>query len=319
MPTPGTGLVVVAGAGVVVGVTFSTGPSPPSYSVDFQECGLPSGTNWSVSLNGVTNYSLGSEIIFLLRNGSYYFDLNAVTGYSPSPASGFVTVQGQPVTLAVTFTANPPPSPSPYHSISFHETGPPNGTGWGVVIGSSIETSLGNTITFSNEFNGSYGHVVLAISGYTATYSGTVTIAGSNVTVDVAFSPLTYPVIIIEFGLANGTNWSVTVSNNSTGFHETRFSTSNAIQFELPNGTYSISVMLPAGYSFTLSSSAITVDGKSPTSPSVDVTSSGHSRPWLSSSELGVLVAAAVATGILVASVLLVKRPRRRPPAPPSG
>jgi hypothetical protein len=312
LPTTVGGTAVVSGAGVAISVTFTLGPSPPLYPIQFNESGLPRGTNWSVDLGGVTSSSSSRTVEFEQSNGTYAYSISSVPGYVAGPALGNVTVHGLPQQVSIVYTSTaPPPLPSSF-SITFHERGLPNGTGWGVVIGSSIETSLTDTIAFADETNGSFGYVVLAISGYSATYSGTATVAGTNVTINVTFIPLTYPVIILEFGLANGTNWSVTVSNASTGFNETRWSTSNSIEFELPNGTYSISVGVPAGYSFTLSTSAFTVAGRSPSNPSLDAARFGGSTSSGSDFEIASIVSIGLVT---VLAMILVARSRRRPPS----
>lgn len=316
-PAPAAGKVLVAGAGQAEAVSFSPGAAGPSYPVMFHAVGLPSGTYWSVNLSGVSNGSTSSTVGFEQPNGSYTFTLGGVEGYTGTPASGPASVVGLPLAILVHFTANSTALPWPYHAISFRETGLPNGTGWGVVIGSSIQTSLTDTVTFPNETNGRYGYVVLAISGYTTTYSGVVTVGGTNVTVTVAFTPLTYPVIILEFGLANGTNWSVTIYNTSTGFRETHSSTSNEIVFELPNGTYSISVSLPPGYSFTLSSPAITVAGRSPASPTLEAGPTGHPKPGISPNTIAFLGVAGISIALLIIVVLLTRRSGKRPTRPP--
>jgi hypothetical protein len=313
LPTTAGGTAVVSGAGVAISVNFTLGPSPPLYPIQFNETGLPRGTNWSVDLGGVTSSSSSRTVEFEQSNGTYPYSISTVPGYVAAPAWGNVTVHGLPRQVSIVYTSTAPPPPPPAFAITFHERGLPNGTGWGVVIGSSIETSLTNSIEFPDEMNGSYGYVVLAISGYSATYSGVATVAGANVTINVTFIPLTYPVIIVEFGLASGTNWSVTVSNASTGVNETRWSTSNSIEFELPNGTYSISVGVPSGYSFTLSTSDFTVAGRSPSNPSLEAAPIG--RP--TSSVFDFEIASIVSVGLLTAlAIILVARARRRPPSP---
>ncbi|MEM3489441.1 MAG: hypothetical protein QXO75_07300, partial [Nitrososphaerota archaeon] len=47
--------------------------SPTEYSVTFTESGLPAGTSWSVTLNGVTLSSSSNSIVFSEPNGSYSY------------------------------------------------------------------------------------------------------------------------------------------------------------------------------------------------------------------------------------------------------
>ena len=86
-----------------------------TYTETFTESGLPSGTNWSVTFNGITKSSgMGSIAFAGTPNGSYAFTVGSVGGYVASPASGTSTVSGAGGTKAVTFTAMPvgtsPPS-----------------------------------------------------------------------------------------------------------------------------------------------------------------------------------------------------------------
>ncbi len=77
--------------------------TPPLYSVSFSERGLPRGTVWSVTLNGVTFNTTSTSISFLDPNGSYAFTVPAVGGRSAFPSGGDVTVRGASVEIAVTF------------------------------------------------------------------------------------------------------------------------------------------------------------------------------------------------------------------------
>jgi hypothetical protein len=61
-------------------------------TVVFIESGLPSGTLWSVTLNGQTQSSNTDKITFSgLSSGTYSFSVSA-TGYTANPSSGTVTV-----------------------------------------------------------------------------------------------------------------------------------------------------------------------------------------------------------------------------------
>jgi len=71
--------------GVMPSVSFG---SVPTYSVTFTESGLPSGTQWSVTLNGITKYSTGENIAFTLINGTYTYNVNVPSGYIVENGSG---------------------------------------------------------------------------------------------------------------------------------------------------------------------------------------------------------------------------------------
>jgi hypothetical protein len=120
--------------------TFSvSGASPPAvqvtfvrlttYTVTFQETGLPSGTNWSVAVGALPSWggspaptvvriamSNTSTITFQLPNGTYLFHVGHVDGYFVQNGSfGVVNVSGAaPPTINVTFVAfgTCPPAPA---------------------------------------------------------------------------------------------------------------------------------------------------------------------------------------------------------------
>ena len=80
---------------------FSTGTA---YNVSFDESGLTSGIQWNVTLNGVSEISTANVIIFSDVNGNYTYQVAILSGYSSSPSTGTVTVNGANVTQTITFT-----------------------------------------------------------------------------------------------------------------------------------------------------------------------------------------------------------------------
>ena len=82
---------------------FAGGSAPSTYSVTFPQSGLPAGTSWSVTLNGQTLSSTTSTITFSEPNGTYAYTVGAVNGYTATPSSGSVTVNGVSQTVAITF------------------------------------------------------------------------------------------------------------------------------------------------------------------------------------------------------------------------
>ena len=74
------------------------------YTVTFTESGLTSGASWSVTLNSATqSASAPSSIVFMETNGTYSFTTSA-SGYTATPSSGSVTVNGHAVAQAISFT-----------------------------------------------------------------------------------------------------------------------------------------------------------------------------------------------------------------------
>ena len=257
---PPTGSVEVRGTSPgTVFLTFR----PVLHNVTFVENGLPAGTRWQVLLNGTDGNSTASHLNFSVPNGIYSYTVGGVFGYAPTPAQGSVTVRGSdpaPVVIGFVSTSS--------YAVTFHETGLAPGTGWSVAIGSQFQSSLSDNITLI-EVNGTYGYVIQAVPGYTTNYSGVVTVAGANVSINVRFAVQTFPVIVVEFGLPNGTNWSVTVANASTGFSQTRTTNGAALIFYLPNGTYTVYVSVPPGWLANITSATFTVAGTAVGNPSV--------------------------------------------------
>ena len=101
----------------MMGNVKSPSPSPTYYSVNFTEVGLPPGTTWNVTLNGVTKASSSSSIIFTVPNGEYNYSVASpilVNGveYVATEPSGTVTVNNNNVTVTVQYVPTTPPSPS---------------------------------------------------------------------------------------------------------------------------------------------------------------------------------------------------------------
>jgi sugar lactone lactonase YvrE len=67
---------------------------PTVFHVTFTETGLASGTTWSVTFDGMTTLASTTSIAFGIDNGSYGFAAGSVGGYSASPGSGTVVVNG---------------------------------------------------------------------------------------------------------------------------------------------------------------------------------------------------------------------------------
>jgi YVTN family beta-propeller protein len=124
--SPSSGSLTVDGASVTENITFTSTAVVPRYLVGFQEYGLPAGTSWNATLGGMTRNSTGLWINFTASNGTYTFDVPAVTGYAANSSAGNLTVQGRSVTVTLTF------SPVPF-PVEFTESGLAAGSNWTVV------------------------------------------------------------------------------------------------------------------------------------------------------------------------------------------
>ena len=218
-------------------VTVATAFTQVTYTVTFTETGLPSGTSWSVTVNGTTQSTVGSTITFSEPNGTYSFTVSS-PGYRPGPGSGSLTVNGAAMSQAVTFTQVTYP-------VTFTESGLPSGTSWSVTVSGVTHTSTTGSVAFT-EPNGSYIYGIADVSGWhqtTLPYSGSVTVNGAAVTEPtLAFTPVTYAVTFTETGLLSGTSWSVTLNGAAAS------STTSTIAFAEPNGTYGWSIANVPGW-----------------------------------------------------------------------
>jgi hypothetical protein len=96
-----SGHVVVSGASVL---EPSLNYTLVTYAVTFTETGLPTGTMWSVTVNGVRHSSVTPIITFVEANGTYSYKIGVVSGYAPAHSSGSVVVKGAAASVAVKFS-----------------------------------------------------------------------------------------------------------------------------------------------------------------------------------------------------------------------
>lgn len=130
-PFPMSGKLTIISSPLSENVTFTL----VTYTVTFVELGLPSGTNWSVKLAGIVEYSTYSAITFSEPNGTYTYKVSNLTDYYTSDYSGEITINGASQSLYVSF---------PHYSYITGTITPSN----------AIITVNGNPITVTNgEFN----------------------------------------------------------------------------------------------------------------------------------------------------------------------
>ncbi len=268
------------------GWNHGSNSSAPAYAVTFQETGLPSGTSWSVQVWSLGweprhggpvpatvtpawhdqryNSSTTATIGFALPNGSYAFVVdntsNGSSAYSAAPASGTFAVNGSAVSESVAFSLVHD------YTLSFTESGLPAGTLWSVELSGAYgygphgygpacppgNYSTNATIAFTLP-NGTYGFSVGNVSTSTILYvadpaAGNVTVNGSNVVVNVEFTPeALYNLTFVESGLPSGSFWSASVFGNGT--YAGNGSNGTSVSFEVPAGTYGFYV--PAAFNWS--------------------------------------------------------------------
>lgn len=115
--SPSSGSVTVNDSKQTVTLEYSATVPPPTYSLDFTETGLPSGTLWTAILGGTSNEATApSPVAFTEAAGTYPWSIPSPPGYSPAPASGSAQVpQTSGVPVAFSAVTPPPPSGSIQH------------------------------------------------------------------------------------------------------------------------------------------------------------------------------------------------------------
>ena len=175
--TPASGNVSVKGANVTIDVVFV----PELFVVTFEESGLPSGTSWTVTLNGVRESTASREYNFSVPDGNYPFTVTPLKGFNVTPASGNLSVHLANQTVHLLFVP-------PLYAVTFEESGLANGTAWSVNNNGLFENFTGVSFVLPLA-NGSYSYSTSTVAGYSVTNgSGTVHVSGHPVTVLVQYT-----------------------------------------------------------------------------------------------------------------------------------
>jgi hypothetical protein len=174
--SPAAGNVTINGQSKSIAISWSG-----EFAVTVSETGLPSGTNWSVSINGQINTSATNAIGFELPNGNYTVVVLPVPGYSPNAAQLPFTVDDSATVVSVTWQVST-------FAVTFTESGLPGGTGWSVSVDGSVQSSVTSSIVFE-EPNGTHSFVSGNVTGYTVSpESAKVLVAGHAVAEAIAYT-----------------------------------------------------------------------------------------------------------------------------------
>jgi hypothetical protein len=99
------GSVNVNGANSEVAVRFAPGETGITYSVTFVEAGLPDGTMWSVTLDGLPKNSTTASITFPgMADGNYNWSVGPNGGFASNPASGMVHLSDGNIDIGIAFS-----------------------------------------------------------------------------------------------------------------------------------------------------------------------------------------------------------------------
>ncbi|MEM0129238.1 MAG: hypothetical protein QXG65_03645 [Thermoplasmata archaeon] len=223
---PSSAYVTVAGRNVTVQIEFEQ-MTPGRYAVVFSESGLPNGTLWSVIVNGTTRGGTGSNLTFVMSNGTYAYRILGVSGWQTSSYTGTVAVHGGPTVVTVAWSRM-------LYPITFTEQGL-SGPVWSVILnGMTRSAPSPSPIGFALP-NGTYAYEIVPVAGWRATpSSGVLTVAGAPpAAIAVTFAQVVYTVTFEETGLPSGITWSIAI--NGTSLYAR---TGMPIVASLPNGTF---------------------------------------------------------------------------------
>jgi thermopsin len=288
---------------------------PAEYAVTFTEGGLPTTTDWSVSIDGLSGTAAaGSPIAFSFPDGTYDYGAGAVAGYLCSDPNGTVTVNGGSTGVAINYTVPKSTSPPPtLYLVEFTETGLFTGASWSVVFNGTLLTSTASAIA-TQSVAGSFPYTVANVTGYSVSpATGTLPVGTSGGLQAVAFTGLS--------GVLSGTVSPSAAQVLVNGVAVTL--TTGSFNLTLPPGVYFVEVTA-SGYATYFNN--VTVSPEGPATLTVDLEpvgsspSSGTSTSLLSTLDLEAIVGAALilAVAIVVAALLLRGRSKTPPqPEPP--
>ena len=266
--TPASQSVTVNGNPATVPVFTATAVA---YTVSGSVSGASSGNGATVVLsqNGTTvattTVSSGAYSFSNIANGTYTVTPSE-SGFTFTPASQSVTVNGNPATVPV-FTAT-----AVAYTVSGSVSGASSGNGATVVLSQNGTTVATTTVSsgaysFSNIANGTYT-VTPSETGFTFTpASQSVTVNGNPATVPVfTATAVAYTVSGSVSGASSGNGATVVLSQNGTTVATTTVS-SGAYSFSnIANGTYTVTPS-ETGFTFTPASQSVTVNGNPATVP----------------------------------------------------
>ncbi len=243
---------VAGGTGAPYG---GVGPGP--YPWSFVESGLPAGETFQVTLNGVpmslTTDGNSDTLVFSEANGTYSYTTLGVAGYSTAwhgQGHGSGTVHGAAITTMIEFR------PSSY-LITLNVTGFPNNGTLNATVGGIAHTGvfIGGTafdlvwgLVPTEVFpNGTYAWSVTPIPGYSASWSGSVTVSGADATVYLVLIPENR-IVFQETGLPAGDAWTASIVAPSVQYGAVAHNTTSSLTIPVPIGTFPYTVLGPAGY-----------------------------------------------------------------------
>lgn len=179
---------IVYAADGVQGAVSVVVPEKASFPVVFRESGLGAGTNWSIMLGAVTEFSSTTEIDFSEPNGTYSFTARTLPGWTSPHVAGSISIDGSGLSVLLQWTRI-------YYNVTFSESGLPSGTQWSVTVNGTSLTPASQSIV-TEEPNGTYQFLVDPLLGYTVTpRTGSISVRGGPELEYVTFKIVDSPTV----------------------------------------------------------------------------------------------------------------------------
>jgi Divergent InlB B-repeat domain len=245
----------VEGGGLNVTVHYYPIGRPPTYPVTFTEQGLPVDTGWGVTVAGSAHATSNTSLIVWEPDGTRGFSPFTVSGFRPVPVNSSFHVNGSGLNVSVHYY---PTTPPPQYEVTFTEVGLPTGTPWGITVRGDRVTSTTAIIRFE-EAAGKYGYQVSGHPGFRdVSPDQGFTVTSGPLVISITFDPLRTSFLVQwnETGLWAPVRWSIVIQATEYNVSEAWFS------LALGNGTYSIEVDGPPGFSASPHHETLPVHGE---------------------------------------------------------
>lgn len=221
----------------------------------WQETGLPSGTQWGVTVYGTDESTTSQQMELFFGRGYYPYTADDVPGYRATPENGSIVINDSLFTVNIAFARV-------LYPVTFVESGLPGGTPWAVKV-AGLRADSTNATAQLDLPNGTASYLVVAPPFWRALPpSANFTVSGVPMTVGLTFVAIpTFAVSFVASGLPTGANWSVKLNGTLLS------STVSDLTTIESNGSFPFFVHPPAGWTATPDQGNVSVVGQAVQQP----------------------------------------------------
>src|SRR5208283_1832037 len=234
------------------------------------ESGLPDRTPWwlttlnvtstqagnrtNVTVTNLTTFSETNTIVVEETNGTFDYRTWTPQGFRARPPAFGYQVTGPGLVIPIQFL------PVRFDVI-WKEAGLGPNLSWSVTVNNDSATTTNQSVgtwTTLHLVNGTYAFVIPTVADYVpvTNSTGLFAVNGANVTFNVLFPQVGFPVTFAISNLPRATVWQIRFSNLTSTLG------GGAATFYAPNGCYTFDVVPPTGYLAYPSHGTITVDSE---------------------------------------------------------